>query len=383
MYRMNAEQKTVVDRARHVADTAVASSAARVDREGTFPRESIDALGQAGFLGLTIPAQYGGMSQSLRVAAAVTEELAQRCASTAMIYTMHLCGIASYLAASDKTAAHLRAAAQGKHLSTLAWSERGSRSHFWAPISQAVPHDGKLHVTADKSWVTSAGHADGYVVSMRTPDAKQPTDTMLALVLREDKGLRVDGPWAALGMRGNASAPMRLENVALGPDRALSAAGKGLDTMLGVVLPVFQVCQGALAVGVAESAVQATQRHLSTQSFAHLNSRLADLPNLRARLAEMRIETDRARAHVVSVIDAVEEPGPQTQLLVLEVKAAAAETAVKVTEIGMRACGGAAFSGHLEVERHFRDARAAVVMAPTTDQLYDFIGRALCGMEVF
>lgn len=107
------------------------------------------------------------------------------------------------------------------------------------------------------------------------------------------------------------------------------------------------------------------------------------MPNLRARLAEMRIETDKARVHLVSVIDAVENPGPLTQLLVLEAKAAAGEMAIKVTDIGMRACGGAAFSKHLGLERYFRDARAAIVMAPTTDHIYDFIGRALCGMEVF
>jgi alkylation response protein AidB-like acyl-CoA dehydrogenase len=89
---------------------------------------------------------------------------------------------------------------------------------------------------------------------------------------------------------------MRLEKVALGPERALSAEGKGFEMMLGVVLPVFQICQSALAVGIAEAAVQATQAHLSGSRFEHLQSRLADLPNLRARLAEMRIETDRARA---------------------------------------------------------------------------------------
>jgi alkylation response protein AidB-like acyl-CoA dehydrogenase len=54
-----------------------------------------------------------------------------------------------------------------------------------------------------------------------------------------------------------------------------------------------------------------------------------------------------------------------------------------VTELGMRACGGAAFSKHLGLERQFRDARAPGVMAPTTDHAYDFIGRALCGMELF
>ena len=383
MYRLNTDQQAVVDKCRQVAEKHIGPNAAQADRDASFPESSIAALASAGFLGLTVPVQHGGMGQGMRVAAAVTEEIARQCASTAMIYTMHLCGIASYLGAAEKTAAHLRAAARGRHLSTLAWSERGSRSHFWAPVSQAVQHNGVVHLSAEKSWVTSAGHADGYVVSTLLSAAKGPTDTMLYLVLREDEGLHVDGTWTALGMRGNASSPMRLEKVAVGPERALSADGKGFDVMLGVVLPVFQICQAALAVGIAEAAVQATQAHLTTQSFAHLHSKLAELPNLRARLAEMRVETDRARAHLVSVIDAVENPGPLTQLLVLEAKAAATETAVRVTEIGMRACGGAAFSRHLELERYFRDARAAIVMAPTTDHLYDFIGRALCGMEVF
>jgi alkylation response protein AidB-like acyl-CoA dehydrogenase len=79
----------------------------------------------------------------------------------------------------------------------------------------------------------------------------------------------------------------------------------------------------------------------------------------------------------------VEHPGPETMLLVREAKAAASETAIQVTDLGMRTCGGAAFSKHLGLERYFRDARAAVVMAPTTDHAYDFIGRALCGMELF
>jgi alkylation response protein AidB-like acyl-CoA dehydrogenase len=68
---------------------------------------------------------------------------------------------------------------------------------------------------------------------------------------------------------------------------------------------------------------------------------------------------------------------------VLEAKAAATETAVEVTELAMRACGGAAFGGAHGLERLYRDARAPIVMAPTTDQAFDFIGRTLCGMEVF
>jgi alkylation response protein AidB-like acyl-CoA dehydrogenase len=68
---------------------------------------------------------------------------------------------------------------------------------------------------------------------------------------------------------------------------------------------------------------------------------------------------------------------------VLEVKAAASEAAVAVTDLAMRVCGGAAFRREVGVERNFRDARAATVMAPTTDALYDFIGKAVCGLPLF
>jgi alkylation response protein AidB-like acyl-CoA dehydrogenase len=67
---------------------------------------------------------------------------------------------------------------------------------------------------------------------------------------------------------------------------------------------------------------------------------------------------------------------------VLELKASAAETAVEVTDLAMKLCGGAAFRKELGVERRFRDARAARVMGPTTDALLDFIGRALLGQPL-
>jgi alkylation response protein AidB-like acyl-CoA dehydrogenase len=383
MYRLNEEQQRVVSEATAVAVANIGPDAARVDREGTFPEGSIGALAQCGLLGLNVPPEFGGRGQGPRTMAAVLEVVGRRCSSTAMIYLMHLCGIACYAAAPDKTGAQLRAAAQGRHLSTLAFSETGSRSHFWVPISRAVTANGGVHVSASKSFVTSAGRADGYVASTLAPNATQPLESSLYLVLREDKGVRVSGKWTGVGMRGNASAPMTLENVALADDRALSAPGKGLDMMLGVALPVFQIGSAAIAVGIAEAAVQATIGHLTHARFEDTHDTLAQLPTLRARVAEMRVQTDRARAHLVAVLDSLESPGPETQLLVLEVKAAATEAAVAVTDTAMRACGGAAFGGAHGIERLFRDARAPIIMAPTTDQAYDFIGRALCGLELF
>src|SRR5439155_22065924 len=136
----------------------------------------------------------------------------------------------------------------------------------------------------------------------------------LYLGTREDGGLSAAGAGTGLGLAGNASAPMTLDRVSLAEDRALSEPGKGFDMMLAI-LPVFQLGSAAVSVGIAEAAVGATQRHLTTARIEYLDATLASLPDLRARLAQMRIQTDRARAHLVSVVDATETPGPTTMLL--------------------------------------------------------------------
>jgi alkylation response protein AidB-like acyl-CoA dehydrogenase len=384
MYRLNEVQQRIAATAAAIAEKDLAPRAAAVDRDAAFPTESIAALGAGGLLGLNVPQAYGGLGEGLRTAAAVIDALAQRCPSTAMVYLMHLCGIACYAAVPDKTGALLRQAAAGRHLSTLAFSEQGSRSHFWAPISRAASTgNGAVVISAQKSFVTSAGHAQGYVVSTLASGATRPVESTIYLLLKEDDGISIAGSWRGLGLRGNASAPMTLEAVAAPADRALTAEGKGLDMMLGVVLPLFQVGSAAVGVGIAEAAVQATIAHVTQARFEESNGSLRDLPTLRAQMARMRIETDRARAHLAAVLDSLESPGPATQLMVLEAKASGTEAAAAVTELAMRTCGGAAFAGAHGIERLFRDARAPIVMSPTSDLAYEFIGRALCGLEVF
>jgi alkylation response protein AidB-like acyl-CoA dehydrogenase len=382
MYRLNADQQAIVDRATDIAERVIGPNAQRADAGARYPRPSIDALGRAGLLGLTIAAEHGGLAQGPRVVCAVLDEIAQRCASTAMCLNMHLAAIAAYQAAAQPPIAQLRAAARGDHVATLAFSEFASRSHFWALQSQERRDGDRVVLDARKSFVTSAGEADGYVVSTRWSEGKAPTDSMLYLVLKSDAGLNVAGPWDALGMRANASAPMTLREVEIPASRALTAPGQGMGMMLGAVLPIFNVGSAAISIGIAEAATWITQRHLTTSTFAYNGTKLADLPNERARLAEMRIETDRARAYLVSTLDALEQPQPSTMLHVLASKAAAAESALAVTDTALRACGGTGFTRSLGLERAFRDARAAAVMAPTTDVLHEFVGRALCGMEL-
>ena len=91
--------------------------------------------------------------------------------------------------------------AAGRHLSTLAFSEAGSRSHFWAPVSRAKRNGAKLVITAKKSWVTSAGHAQSYVVSALSTDGTGPTDSTLYVLAATTPGLSVAGESPRIALR--------------------------------------------------------------------------------------------------------------------------------------------------------------------------------------
>src|SRR4030088_2964445 len=154
-----------------------------------------------------------------------------------MVYLMHILGTAKISAARPSAAQAvtpiLREIGAGRHLTTLAFSEAGSRSHFWAPVSRAHRDGAKLRITAKKSWVTSAGHAQSYVVSALAPEGKGPTDSTLYLFARGTPGLSVAGPWDGFGMRANASAPMILEDCEVEPGLQLTDDGAGFKGMVG------------------------------------------------------------------------------------------------------------------------------------------------------
>jgi alkylation response protein AidB-like acyl-CoA dehydrogenase len=376
-------QESYRDALLRVIDEVVAPRATEVDVSGEFPREQVRALGAAGLLALTVPADLGGGGAGLREAAEVIRELGSVCGSTAMVVTMHYAAVGALTAAGDKET--LTAIAAGDHLSTLAFSEKGSRSHFWAPLSSAVPlDDGQtVRLEASKSWVTSAGEADSYVWSSQPLNGAAGAGPMtLWLVPAGAAGLAVAGAFDGLGLRGNSSAPMTTDGVTVPMGALLGTDGAGLDLALAAVLPVFLICSAAMSAGLMRRLADETAAHLGRTRFEHLGISLAQQTGPRAQLARLRIEADRAWALVAETLTAVESGREDAQLLVLEVKAAAGEAAADAADLALKVGGGAAFRKESVVERLFRDSRAARVMAPTTDALHDFIGRALLGLPL-
>ena len=357
-----------------------ATHAREVDAEGRYPTESVQALRESGLLGLTLPVEVGGLGAGPHELVQVISGLAGACGSTAMVYLMHVSAAMPVAAAPPPGLPKLLdQMADGSVLGSLAFSESGSRSHFWAPVSQAVADGDRVRIQARKSWVTSAGHADVYVVSTGCADAE---GVDLYALPADTPGLDVAGPWRGMGLRGNASAPMTLDaNVPT--DHRLGDAGSGFAAMMQNVLPWFDLGNASVSVGLSRAAVDAAIRHTSASRLEHMDQSLSALPTIRAQLAKMSIDLAMTTAYLDQAAGRLVEPRDDTMLHVLGVKAGANDAALRITDAAMRVCGGAAFSDHLQLDRYFRDARAGHVMAPTADVLYDFYGKAITGQPLF
>jgi alkylation response protein AidB-like acyl-CoA dehydrogenase len=356
----------------------VAPSAVEIDRSGSFPSAAVQALGKAGLLGLTSAADVGGMGLGLDAAAEVIERLASACSSTAMVTLMHYSAVGVIEALGPRDVRE--AIARGDHLTTLAFSEAGSRSQFWTPMGTAKKVAGGVQLDAQKSWVTSAARADSYVWSSKPLAAEGPMT--LWYVPSKTAGISQSGGFDGLGLRGNGSTPVTASGAVVPETAMLGEDGKGLDSALMLVVPAFQVLSAAFGIGIMEAVIAEASQHLTKARYEHLDRTLGEGLLPRLDLARMRLAADRERALLNDTLIALNTQRPDAMLRVLETKASAAETSLVVTDLAMKVCGGSAFRKELGVERRFRDARAARVMAPTTDALLDFIGRSLLGQPL-
>ena len=207
-----------------VCSTAVEPHSGTVDHQGTFPDQAIEALKSAALLGAVSAPEVGGLGLGHRGAAAIVERVARDCGSTAMITAMHFSGTAVLEALAPEDIR--RAAASGEHLSTLAFSESTSRSQFWAPTSTAERNNGSVILNAQKSWITSANHASGYVWSSRPVEAEGMS--ALWLVPADAHGLSVESPFNGLELQGNDSSPVSAANVSVEPAAMLGEDGAGV-----------------------------------------------------------------------------------------------------------------------------------------------------------
>lgn len=376
----------LVDLARKVATEALAPRAAHVDQAAEWPAEGMAALAAAGFMGLHVPPHLGGHGKGLTALALIVEELGAACSSTAMCYGMHC--VASAVIAAKATPfqeqRYLAPIAQGRHITSLAFSEPGTGSHFYHPQVSFRSTGRGYSLSGEKAFVTSAEHADSYVLSaVAAGETADPGSFTCLLLDRSAPGLEWGPPWQGLGMRGNASRGLKLNGAVIPPVNLLGSEGDQTWYVFEVVAPYFLVAMSAVYLGVARRALELATAHVQGRRHAHTGEILSTHAVLAEDLATMWTRVERTRQLLRHAARLWEDKDPGAAPALFASKIEVAETAAYVTQAALGLLGGRGYGEGGEISRLLRDAQAAHVMSPTTHLLKLWLGRALLGLPIF
>lgn len=373
---------TILERTRQITDEVIAPLAARIDRERRFPKEAIQALGAAGLLGLLVPKEAGGLGGTLADLSAAAEIIAEACGSTAMCFLMHSCAtmVVVSKATPQQQERYLRPIARGEKLGTLAFSETGTGAHFYSPEIQAVLENGHFVLNGKKSFVTNGDEADFLVV---ITNASSPELGMDMIIVDSDTpGIRFEGTWEGIGLAGNNSIALHMDNVRVPQTQVVGAEGDGMGLIFQVVAPTFILGVSGVNAGLARGAYRSALRHAQTRKYADGRS-LAEIQAIQFYLSEMFGCVESASLFVRNAADKAVQGHEDAILHVMQSKIFASEQAIRVTNLAMQVCGGQGYTPALPVERYLRDARAGAVMAPTTEVLKEWVGKSVAGVPLF
>lgn len=368
---------------RDVAASAAAPRADEVDEQQLWPAHTFRALAEAGLLGLHVPEELGGHGQGLVALASLTEILGQVCSSSAICFGMHCVGTA--VIAAKPTDHHRRRylapIAAGQHITTLSLSEPGSGVHFFLP-STALIEDGDDYLLRGlKHFVTNGSQADSYVVSTLASDGSRGEFSCI-LVDEKTPGLHWSGQWNGLGMRGNSSITMNLDDARVPRQNLLGEEGDQIWYVFEVVAPYFLTAMAGTYLGIAQAAIDYTINHLRARIYTTGGEPLASAEIVQHRVGQLWSRLEAARQLTYAAAYAGDSGDPAAMAAILSSKAEVSDVAVSVVNEAMTLCGGVAYRENSVLSRLLRDVRASHVMAPPTDLLRLWAGRALLGQPL-
>jgi len=380
-FSLTHEQQEWKDGVAALAEKEIAPRAEEYDRLAKFPQESLDALRDAGLLGLRVSKEHGGLGADFLTTCLVVEEIAKKCPSTAMCYKMHLESVeaVSRIPTALQVEKFVKPLAQKKIFAAAPGGEsRGQSGTDWRPISAPetplkIVDGGFVLNNLRKSYVTSAGHADLYLTFCRVEGGRTEGPPDLLIIEADKIEWQTVGEWDGLGMRGNSSTPMIFNGVVPQENLlGLELEGEKEPVMQKYMSPVLILTYGAAYLGIASGAfelacIEGDKRFVS-------GSRRFDNPINKRRISEMSAQIESARAFLHTAASMADEGRAESLLPYIQAKVICSEVAVRVTQDLMTIFGGTAYARQLPFERYFRDARAGLIMGMANDQAYEIIG---------
>jgi alkylation response protein AidB-like acyl-CoA dehydrogenase len=350
------------------------------DRERTYPEELFAACAEAGLLALPFPEEYGGAGGALLDMTIVAEEIARISADLVMAYTGNIfCGLNLVRKASEEQKRYwLPKLIKGEIKFSISMSEPDAGSDIGAMRTTAVRDGNQWVIDGQKIWASMAGAKNNVInLYVKTdPKAHYRQGLSLFLVDNDTPGLTLR-KLDMLGRRATGTYELTFDHVRVPPDRLVGGENKGWDVVMSG-LQVERAASAAGNVGASQGIVDlATQYAKDRKQFGRpigANQAIAHM------LADMATEVEAARTLMWRAAWLV-STGQDALREITMAKLFSSETYVKVASQGMQVLGGFGYSAEFDMERHFRDSRAATIAAGTSQIQRNLIAN-LMGLKV-
>ncbi len=377
---LSEEQQMIQETARRFAEAELMPRAAEIDVTCEYPVENFKKMGDLGFLGLIVPAEYGGTFIDTVSYAIVIEELARACGSTALGVAAHnslACGPILLMGSEAQKRRYLPELASGQAIGAFCLTEPHAGSDASNTKTTAVLKGDKYVLNGTKIYVTNGGWAR-YLVATAMTDPSQGSKGISAFIVENDfPGFVIGSKEKKLGLRASGTFEILFDNCEVPKANLLGSEGGGFRTFMKT-LEAGRISIGAFSLGIAQAAMEAAIKFGKDRK--QFDTPITEFQATQMKIADMATEIHAARLLIHDAArrkDAGEEFGRYASMA----KLFASEMAMRVTDQAIQIHGGYGYCREYHVERFYRDAKLGEIGEGTSEIQRIIIARATLGDE--
>lgn len=378
MFKLDDEQRMILETVRRIAARELAPRAAELDETGEFPHAAVAAFAENGILNPLLPAQYGGVGLSLLTFSMILEEIARACASSALLLIAQADGMLPILHGGSEALQEKylpRLADDSRQLTALAATEPSAGSDILSMRTKAVRKGDRYIISGQKCFITNGSVADFFVLYAYTDVSKGARGISAFVVEKSFPGLVYGKNENKMGMRGSINSELFFEDMEVPAENLVGAEGAGFANLMKTLAMSRLFC-ASQAVGIAQGALNEAVTYAGER--VQFSKPIAALAPIQFMVADMAaaVESSRLLTHkAAQLFDEGETERAGT--FAAMAKFTASDTAMRVTTDAVQILGGYGYMKDYPVERMMRDAKLTQIYTGTNQIMRLIAGRDL------
>ena len=383
MTQLNESQRILQSVASDMADNEFRPRAAEIDRTEEYPWDNVEKLTSAGFMGMTIPEEYGGAGLGYLDAVLVIEQVARVCGVTARIVVEANMGAVGAVMkygseAQKKLAARLVLSGDKP---AICITEPGAGSAASEMTTTAEKRGDHYVLNGTKHWITGGGVSRFHLIFARIVENGESQGIAGFIAVRdESRGLVIGRREPTMGLRGIPETEVILDNLEV-PEEMVLIPPEGLKRGFAGLMNAYngqRIGAATVALGIAQGAYeQALDYAKLRQQFGRP---IAEFQGLQWMLADMSIGLSASRALIHNAADGAGDGFPG-MLEAAQAKLLASETAIRVSNDALQIHGSTGYSRNCPLERMVRDARMFTIGGGTAQILRTQVAGSMLGIK--